>query len=158
MKLTPKAELILMELQQHGNSVPSPSADPLNKGHYRTYLQELGRALAGEQSSTPDELLPRKTKKCDDESQLFPAHTHCPHIGCWKFGFRTVADSKVHEMLMHPGERAQRLADCRRRKQQKSLIARLHFCDACGSSFSSRTYLGKHRKSYDHMSVAIETI
>ena len=128
----------------------------------RAQRQELVRdsayaACNNDRVAGPDEFLarPRLAIKTMPNS-LFPAFSHCPHYGCYSFGFRNPTDADSHETQLHPGERLQRLADQRAKSKGSELAPRKHCCQCCPCSFStkfsSRTFLEKHQEAYDHQS------
>lgn len=124
----------------------------------RAQRQELVRdsayaACNNDRVAGPDEFLarPRLAIKTMPNS-LFPAFSHCPHYGCYSFGFRNPTDADSHETQLHPGERLQRLADQRAKSKGSELAPRKHCCQCCPCSFSSRTFLEKHQEANDHQS------
>ena len=123
IQLTKRSKAFLDVLIRNGGFMFSPSKDPDDETQrrYRTCMQELSRLKLGITGSKPDELLPTKdiahAQRFDEskdrriQDELYPAYTSCPHRGCWQWGFTSIADSKRHESLAHPGQRAQRLQD-----------------------------------------------
>ena len=94
----------------------------------RAQRQELVRdsayaACNNDRVAGPDEFLarPRLAIKTMPNS-LFPAFSHCPHYGCYSFGFRNPTDADSHETQLHPGERLQRLQISERRAKAASSL------------------------------------
>lgn len=117
---TEASKAFLDIMVRNGGFMLSPSRRSADNHQFRCCLEELSRLQVGMVGSSPDELLPLrdiafaqtrvvKDKRLEDE--LYPGWKACPHKGCWNFGFTSVEDSKRHEKLMHPGQRAQRKQD-----------------------------------------------
>jgi hypothetical protein len=157
LKRTTKLDEMLSQMKCNNNKAlaPRPSAKP---GHFTTMLEELKRTLSGLPGAKPDEFLnrPRKEAKTKQNS-LFPTYTHCPHWGCFSFGLRNPTDADIHEGGMHPGQRAQRLADDRAKANNRPPPARKFVCQKCPCTFSSNSFLQKHVAAYDHMSDAAQS-
>jgi len=127
---------MLEELKLNGGYFYSPSWDPNNPGHFRTFLQETERSLAGLKGEHPDALMQHGADSEEAKSYphaLFPKCRTCPHAGCWNYRFRSAAESYRHEMVFHPAERKQRLADEHALAQGMFAPARPFSCPTCTS-------------------------
>ena len=93
----------------------------------------------------------------EHDRELYPYHGKCPHRCCYNFNYSSKADCTRHERLLHPDDRAQRLADRRRIlcAIPKPPLKRTHKCShqGCTASFSSLNILAKHTFSYGHESI-----
>ena len=91
-------------------------------------------------------------------TSLYPQNRSCPHRGCFNYMFTSVTDANHHEMVMHPGQRAQRLTDLR--TGEDNLKPRKHACrfPGCPLVFSSPPMLHAHAFAYEHQSARSLTI
>jgi hypothetical protein len=135
----------------------SPSPCPKNPLHFKSFFEEMHRAMQGLPGAKPDEFLQRpRTEAKSKQNSLFPSHTHCPHYRCWSFGLRTCQDADNHESAMHPDQRAQRLYDARAASSGKAAPERKFSCSfpGCTLAFSTKNMLKLHAEAWDHESKA----
>ena len=157
--LNDKSRKMLNDLKRNNGVFFSPSVDPANTDHYRTFLQEMWRLRTAESGSTPDELLPIPEERLKGGSAtqhpLFPEVRKCPHLGCYSFYFKSSSDSLAHEKLMHPGQRKQRLIDRAATAKGLPQRERKFPCgqEDCPLKFSTLSAKLVHQDAYFHRSV-----
>ena len=149
--LTEIAEAMIADMQQNGGYFYSPSDSDV-PNHYKTFLEERARALAGQRGAEPDAAFELERAETKYPGCLYPKHAKCPHPGCYLFRFRCAAEAHAHENRFHPDWRKQRFVDEKRERAKKPPLPRTHGCSNCPASFSSLSILDCHRKSYGHES------